>query len=81
MNDLSSFYDEPPDGWRSLVAEPEPRFKIYLEWRDIWIGAYIASDAVYVCPLPCVVLRFRRKPKPCRPIPCPPYEEAFLTEE
>lgn len=35
--------------------------QLYLEPRDWWVGAYIAPDAVYVCPLPCVVLKFWRK--------------------
>jgi len=36
------------------------RLRIYLEPRDVWVGAYVAKDAVYVCPLPCVVFRWRR---------------------
>lgn len=36
------------------------RLRIYLEPRDAWIGAFVARDAVYVCPLPFVVFRWRR---------------------
>lgn len=36
------------------------RVRVYLEPRDAWIGAYVAPDAVYVCPLPFVVIRFDR---------------------
>jgi hypothetical protein len=46
------------------VAEPDyprgRRLRIYLEPRDAWIGAYIAERAVYVCPLPFLVIRWRR---------------------
>lgn len=37
------------------------RLNIYIEPRDAWIGAYVAEDYVYVCPLPFVVLRFDRE--------------------
>jgi hypothetical protein len=36
------------------------RLQVYLEPRDLWIGAYIDPGAVYVCPLPCVVFRWTR---------------------
>jgi hypothetical protein len=36
------------------------RLRIYLEPRDLWIGVYIADDHIYVCPLPCLVIRWRR---------------------
>ena len=36
------------------------RLRIYLEPRDAWIGAYVAPKAVYVCPLPFVVIRWER---------------------
>jgi hypothetical protein len=38
------------------------RLKVYVEPRDLWVGLYISNDAVYVCPLPCVVIRWRRRP-------------------
>lgn len=34
---------------------------IYLEPRDAWVGAYVARDYVYVCPLPFLVIRVDRK--------------------
>lgn len=34
------------------------RLTVYLEPRDAWVGAYI--DAIYVCPLPFLVLRWSR---------------------
>ncbi len=36
------------------------RLQVYVEPRDLWVGAYVAGDAVYVCPLPCLVLRWTR---------------------
>jgi hypothetical protein len=36
------------------------RLVIYIEPRDAWIGAYIAEDYVYVCPVPFLVVRWSR---------------------
>jgi hypothetical protein len=36
------------------------RLRIYLEPRDAWVGAYVAKNAVYVCPVPFLVFRWRR---------------------
>jgi hypothetical protein len=36
------------------------RLRIYLEPRDCWVGVYVAPRAVYVCPLPFVVVRWTR---------------------
>lgn len=36
------------------------RLSLYLEPRDMWVGCYVARDAVYVCPVPCVVVRWQR---------------------
>jgi hypothetical protein len=36
------------------------RLQVYLEPRDIWIGCYLADRAVYVCVLPCLVIRWSR---------------------
>lgn len=36
------------------------RLAVYLEPRDLWIGAYVAIDAVYVCLLPVLVFRWTR---------------------
>ena len=36
--------------------------RVYIEPADLWVGAYLPKDrsAVYVCPLPCLVLRWDR---------------------
>jgi hypothetical protein len=36
------------------------RLAIYVEPRDAWVGAYVAPDAIYVCPLPFLVWRWTR---------------------
>lgn len=36
------------------------RVELYIEPRDLWIGAFVAADAVYVCLLPCCVIRISR---------------------
>ena len=36
------------------------RVRLYIEPRDIWVGVYVAPDAVYICPLPLVVIRWDR---------------------
>jgi len=40
------------------------RPSIYLEPHDLWIGVYVAPAAVYVCPLPMLVLRWSRPSRP-----------------
>jgi hypothetical protein len=45
---------------RGAIADYTGRVEIYIEVRDLWIGAYVSSDAVYVCPLPCLVIRIAR---------------------
>lgn len=42
------------------INDPRGRVEIYAEPRDGWIGFYVAPDAVYVCPLPFVVIRVSR---------------------
>lgn len=37
------------------------RLSVYIEPRDIWVGVYVAHGAVYVCPLPMLVIRWRRR--------------------
>lgn len=36
---------------------------IFLAWYDLWIGAFYDQKkrALYICPLPCVVIRISRK--------------------
>lgn len=36
------------------------RVSIYIEPRDLWIGVYVSEQAVYVCPLPCLVIKIAR---------------------
>jgi hypothetical protein len=50
-----------------LVADPEDaaaprrsRVEVYVEPRDVWVGAYVAVNAIYLCPLPMVVIRIAR---------------------
>jgi hypothetical protein len=47
------------DGRRVTVARL--RMQVYLEPRDVWVGACVAPQAVFVCPAPCVVFRFARR--------------------
>lgn len=39
------------------------RLRVYFELRDAWIGFYVARDAVYVCPVPFLVIAWKRKGK------------------
>lgn len=40
------------------------RVKIYFDFRDWWVGAYVGPNHVYICPLPTLVIRVRhRKPE------------------
>ncbi|MET7395602.1 hypothetical protein ABZS66_19140 [Dactylosporangium sp. NPDC005572] len=39
------------------------RLQLYVEPRDAWIGVYVAPQAVYVLPLPFIVLRWTRAAK------------------
>jgi hypothetical protein len=34
---------------------------IYIDFRDWWVGYYRALDYHYVCPLPCIVIRWARR--------------------
>ncbi len=37
--------------------------RIYFEPRDLWVGVYVGPDAVYICPLPTLVIKLSRRPK------------------
>lgn len=37
------------------------RLSVYVEPRDIWVGVYVAPAAVYVCPLPLLVVKWDRR--------------------
>ena len=45
--------------WENLWTR-HGALEVYPEWRDLWVGIYVGPDAIYVCPLPCVVFRFSR---------------------
>ena len=36
------------------------RLSLYLEPRDLWIGVFVSPQAVYVCPVPCCVVKWDR---------------------
>ncbi len=49
--------------WRGDAAAPtNRRVEVYVDPRDLWVGLFVAPDAVYVCPLPAVVVRIARGP-------------------
>jgi hypothetical protein len=35
--------------------------KVYLDFHDWWVGYYRGGRHHYVCPLPCVVIRWARR--------------------
>jgi hypothetical protein len=37
------------------------RLSVYFEPADLWVGIYRGPRAVYVCLLPCLVIRIRRQ--------------------
>ena len=40
--------------------------RVYLDSRDWWVGYYRGTDHHYFCPLPCLVIRIRRRTTPGR---------------
>ncbi len=36
------------------------RLQLYVEPRDVWVGVFVDRKAVYVCLLPCLVMRWAR---------------------
>ena len=36
------------------------RLSVYAEPRDVWIGVYLAPSAIYVCPVPFIVIKWER---------------------
>ncbi len=42
-------------------AHPEDDMKIYRDKNDWWIGYYRGIGHHYVCPLPTLVIRWRRR--------------------
>ena len=37
------------------------RVRVFLEPRDVWVGYYRGDRHNYVCPLPCIVIRWPRR--------------------
>lgn len=39
------------------------RISVFLAWFDLWVGVFIdhKKGAVYICPLPCVVIKIERR--------------------
>jgi hypothetical protein len=33
---------------------------VYIEPRDVWVGVYVGPEDIFVCPLPCLVIRIGR---------------------
>lgn len=46
------------------VRYPDGRIQLYIEWRDLWVGAFVKPGALYVVVLPTVVLRIGTRPEP-----------------
>jgi hypothetical protein len=42
------------------AAPARHRVEIYAEPRDIWVGVFVSPAAVYVCPVPMLVIRWQR---------------------
>lgn len=36
------------------------RIQVYAEPRDLWVGVFVSPAAVYLCVLPCLVIRWSR---------------------
>lgn len=36
------------------------RLSLRFAWFDLWVGVYVAPDAIYVCPLPMILVKWRR---------------------
>lgn len=35
--------------------------RVYIDTRDWWVGYYRGPNHHYVCPVPCVVIRWPRR--------------------
>jgi hypothetical protein len=42
------------------IRELLSRLDVYPDPASWWMGAYLAPNAVYVCPVPCLVIRWAR---------------------
>lgn len=60
---VREYLQDRPVGWSERVASRRlrlGRLAVYVQPRDLWVGAFVGLDAVYVCPLPTVVIRWDR---------------------
>lgn len=48
---------------RSAFLRSQRRPVVFWEPRDVWIGYYRGDTHHYVCPIPCLVIRWPRKPR------------------
>jgi hypothetical protein len=39
---------------------PPAQVRVYIDKNDWWVGVYRGPHHWYVCPLPCLVIRWRR---------------------
>lgn len=51
------------DSPRNMARGAAVKASFFFAWFDLWIGAYYDQHkrVLYVCPLPCCVLKFSRK--------------------
>jgi hypothetical protein len=35
--------------------------KVYVDWNDWWVGLYRGPNHLYFCPVPCLVVRVRKR--------------------
>lgn len=47
-----------PRAWREAYGSPD--VKVYFDSNDWWIGLYRGPNHIYVCPVPTLVIRWRR---------------------
>jgi hypothetical protein len=45
---------------RERLREAASQVKVYIDTADWWIGLYRGPHHYYLCPLPCVVIRWDR---------------------
>jgi hypothetical protein len=55
-------------GAAQSAVEPAPkryRWRVSFAWYDLWLGVYYdrARRVVYVCPLPTLLIEYRRRPR------------------
>jgi hypothetical protein len=48
---------------REFIGNKRGRVEVYFDRRDLWIGVYVSEQAIYLCPLPVLVVRISRGPK------------------